>query len=204
VSTQAAPPPPRAEPTETEATEVAVEPALATATILVALHRATPITVGPLADALERIDYPRHRIQAMAVYDPSDAVTARTLRTVKLPGWVAPLAPQRSDVPGLRGLLLGGLREASGELLTVVQSARQLSGDEIRSVALGRDTDRLLRIDPVDGLTSAELADAYLHQADEMQRTSIVGERGTAALPLVVFRTAELTSALGHNGRSAH
>ncbi len=109
------------------ATATATESTVPTTTVLVVLHRATPVTVGPLADALERLDYPRHRMQAMAVYDPSDAVTGRTLRAVELPAWVVPLPPSPADVSGPRGLLLRGLREASGDLLTVVQSARQLS-----------------------------------------------------------------------------
>jgi hypothetical protein len=172
-------------------------PVLPTATILVALHRATPVTVGPLADALERLDYPRHRLQAIAVHDPSDAVTAHALRAVALPAWVAPLAPAPGDGFGSQALLRCGLREASGELITVVQSARQLSSGGLRAVAVAQDTDRLLRIDPPDGLTSTELADAYLRQVDEMQPAAAGGERGAQALPLVVFRTAELLSAIG-------
>ncbi len=37
-----------------------------------------------------------------------------------------------------------------------------------------------------------------------MQRASIVGERGVAALPLVVFRTADLASAVRRNGNGPH
>jgi hypothetical protein len=188
-----------------ETAEAEVEPALPTTTILVALHRATAILVAPLADALERLDYPRHRLQVMAVHDPADAVTQRTLRTVELPAWVSSLPPAPWAEAGPRGLLLRGLREASGELLTVVQSAGQLPRGGLRAVAQGEDPDRLLvSSEAEDGLTTGELANAYLHQADEMQRASIVGPRGTVALPLVVFRTAQLSAAFGWNGHLVH
>jgi hypothetical protein len=199
---------PAEEPAAAQATVVTTDPviapALPTTTILVALHRATPIVVAPLADALERLDYPRHRLQVMAVYDPADAVTGRTLRTVEMPAWVTRLPPAPHAVAGPRGLLLRGLQEASGELLTVAQTAGQLPSRGIRAVALGEDRDRLLVSDDEDGLTTGELASAYLRQAEEMQRASIVGARGTVALPLVVFRTAQLNAAFGWNRQLAH
>jgi hypothetical protein len=177
----------------------AEEPAttLPTATLAVTLRRATSVAIVPLASELERLDYPRHRLQAMAVFDPADEITRRTLRGTPLPGWVAevPLASPSSTGP--RELLLHGAREATGELLVIVQSARQLESVSLRSVVLGQGTKRLVTLDADDDRGEQRLVEAYLRQAETMHR-DVLGPENSGRIPqLVAFRTAELVRAFG-------
>jgi len=171
--------------------------ALPTATLIVALRRATSVAIVPLASELERLDYPRHRLQAMAVYDPADEITRRTLRGIPLPGWVAEVPLPRPNSTGPRELLLHGAREATGELLVVVQSARQLEGVSLRSVVLGQGSNRLVTLDADDERGEQKLVEAYLRQAETMHR-DVLGAEDSGRIPqLVAFRRVELVGAFG-------
>lgn len=190
-------PAPETKPAEPDVAASAPVSALPTMTIVVALRRATSVAVVPLASALERLDYPRHRLQAMAVYDPADEMTRRTLLGIPLPGWVAevPLPHPSTDDP--RDLLLSGVREASGERIVVIQSARQLEGISLSAVVLGEGRNRLVTLDSTDEQGEQKLADAYLRQAETMHR-DVLGKNGSGRIPdLAVFQTAELARALG-------
>ncbi len=94
--------------------------------LLITLSQETAGSLARLHYDLGRIDYPRHRLQALAVYDPADRATRRALRVSALPTWVTGLAAPHNLARGRRALALYALRQARGETVTVAQAQTKL------------------------------------------------------------------------------
>ncbi len=179
---------------ETMAAGEEPEHELPTHTILIPLLREHPRTLARLHAALAALDYPAHKLHGLAVVPASDHATRRRLRVRPLPAWVTVLDAPPSAARDRRGLLLFGLRQARGELLTAVRPGapvtpdllRRAAGDELHGGSdLRRLAARLLR--QGDAPSAAELA--------------IGGRDARGELPH--FRTADLRAAFGLGATAA-
>jgi cellulose synthase/poly-beta-1,6-N-acetylglucosamine synthase-like glycosyltransferase len=157
-------------------------------TVLVALSRERPRTLARLHLALAGLDYPAHKLQGIAVVPASDHATRRQLRLRPLPAWVTVIEAPPSAARDRRGLLLFGLRQARGELLTVVRPGVPVLPDLLRRAAAdeehgGRDLRRLAArlLRQGEAPTAAELA---------------IGGRDARGEP-PHFRTDDLRAAFG-------
>jgi hypothetical protein len=172
-----------------------LERELPLATVIVGLRQASPATLSRLTTLLEAIDYPRDRLQVLAVHDPADRVTRRALHDQPLPAWVTETVVSRAATPGPRGLLLCGLRAAIGDLVTVLSTSDPDEPSLLRTVAAGDDESPL-----VSGaaLGPRALTNAFLRQA-EPHTLKGDGSRETprAATSGTVFCVAELREAFG-------
>jgi cellulose synthase (UDP-forming) len=157
-------------------------------TVLIPLSRERPRTLSRLHLTLAAIDYPAHKLQGIAVVPSSDHVTRRRLRLHPLPAWVTVVEAPPSAARDRRGLLLFGLGQARGELLTAVRPGVPVVPDLLRRAAaddlhggtdLRRLAARLLR--QGEAPTSAELA--------------IGGRDARGEAPH--FRTSDLRAAFG-------
>jgi hypothetical protein len=171
-----------------------VEPELPVATVIVGLRQVSPATLGRLVTSIEAIDYPRDRLQILAVHDPADRVTRRALHDQPLPIWVTETVVPRTGTPGPRGLLLSGLREARGELVTVLSLSQPLEATLLRAVATAKDASALAS---AEALGSRSLTDAFLRQAEPHGLERVAPTDPAAATPMAVFRVAELRAAFG-------
>jgi hypothetical protein len=139
--------------------------------LLILLKHEAPGTLRGLRLQLDQLDYPRHRLQGIAVFDSADRATRRSLRVQPLPSWVTVLTAPQEAAHGRRGLLLYGLRQARGELVTVVRSETTVTARTLDAAAAGRGS----------------LTRRFLRQAGTLSFGRIGGH----------FRTAELVSAFG-------
>jgi hypothetical protein len=139
--------------------------------LLILLSRETPAALRRLRLELEQLDYPRHRLQGIAVLDPADRATRRSLRSQPLPPWITLLAAPQEAARGRRGLLLYGLRQARGELFTLIRTDAGVTAQTLYAPAGGRGS----------------LARRFLRQADTRSLRRVQGH----------FRTAELLAAFG-------
>jgi cellulose synthase/poly-beta-1,6-N-acetylglucosamine synthase-like glycosyltransferase len=157
-------------------------------TVLIALSRERPRTLARLRLALDGLDYPAHKLQGLAVVPASDHATRARLRRHPLPAWVTVVEAPPSAGRDRRGLLLFGLRQARGELLTVVRPGVPVLPDLLRRAAAdeehgGRDLRRLAArlLRQAEAPTAAELAIGGLDARGELPH----------------FRTADLRAAFG-------
>jgi hypothetical protein len=174
--------------------EAPVEPELPRVTLIIGLRLASPATLNRLVALLQAIDYPRDRLEALAVHDPADRITRRALHDQPMPAWVTESVVPRTATPGPRGLLLWGLREAKGELLTVLSIADPFAPTLLRRVATGEDDAALasVAIHGPRGLTDAFLRHAEPHPLGAAGSPGAPREAGAD-----VFRVAELRQAFG-------
>ncbi len=133
---------------------------VAQATVIVGLRQVSPATLGRLISLLEQIDYPREKLQVLAVHDPADRVTRRALHDQPMPMWVTETVVSRDATPGPRGLLLCGLRAASGDLVTVLSISEPPEPSLLRAAA---SEEEALLSGTMVGARS--LTDAFLRQA---------------------------------------
>ncbi len=111
----------------------------ATGTIVIPVSGESPQRLYALGRELEALDYPRHRLQGLAVLDPADRAARRWLRSHPLPGWVAVLVAPQEVARTRAGLALYGLRQARGEAVTLVGRHDALDPAAARSAAALRD-----------------------------------------------------------------
>jgi len=136
-----------------------------TCTVLIVLRHETPARLHRLRLDLAELDYPPHRLQGVAVFDSTDRRTRKALRSQPLPPWVTVFeAPDSAR--GRRGLALYGLRQARGELLTLVGSHRGVSVRVLERTAEVR----------------GNLAWRFLREADARLRRPSHGHFGTPEL----------------------
>jgi hypothetical protein len=179
------------EPSDTAAPELE----LPVATVIVGLRQASPATLSRLMTLIEAIDYPRDQLQVLAVHDPADRVTRRALHDQPLPIWVTETVVSRTGTPGPRGLLLCGLRDARGELVTVLSLGQPLEPTLLRMVGSGEDESALAS---VDVLGSRSLTNAFLRQAEPHGLETVTpADVTTIGMSTTVFRVAELRAAFG-------
>lgn len=134
-------------------------------TVLIVLRHETPARLHRLRLDLAELDYPPHRLQGVAVFDSTDRRTRKALRSQPLPPWVTVFeAPDSAR--GRRGLALYGLRQARGELLTLVGSHRGVTVRVLERAAEVR----------------GNLAWRFLREADARLRRPSHGHFGTAEL----------------------
>lgn len=86
-------------------------------TVLVALYREANV-VPQLFDALDRLEYPRDRLEVLVIVEADDDETAAACRAALRPGWRVVVVPPGHPRTKPRALNVA-LAEASGELLTI-------------------------------------------------------------------------------------
>ncbi len=143
--------------------------------LLMILSGESTSSLAHLHDDLAGIEYPRQRLQALAVYHPADRATRRALRERPLPHWVAVLAAPHNLSRGPRSLALYALRQARGETLTLAQTQSKLgpralhrpaeTREPVRERFLRRADPRLLRRQP-SSFETAQLLAAFGWTAD--------------------------------------
>jgi hypothetical protein len=166
-------------------------------TVLVPLSRETPRTLFRLRQALDELDYPRHRLQGLALIDPADRLTRRWLRRHPLPSWVMPIVVPSDAAPNRRSILLYGLRQARGDLVAVARADGALVPDALRRAeangvaadpAVSARRDRARR----------RLARTSVREAHATLPSLLaVAASGRARRSPMCFRTLELQSAFG-------
>ena len=93
--------------------------ALPVYTILLPLYKEKPSTVRALFDALSQLDYPKHKLDALALIEAEDAHTRGAIETVGRPPWMRVLSLP-PGIPRTKPRAMGiGLRHAKGTLVTV-------------------------------------------------------------------------------------
>jgi hypothetical protein len=170
---------------------------LPTQTILAPLHHESPRSLRRLGQSLESLDYPRHQLQGLALLDPTDRMTRRSLRRQPLPAWITPLIVPRETAHGRRGSLLYGLLQARGERVTVARADGALPPDALRqppSPALEMPGDGARRRYRRT-LLRRRLAGRFLGEADISWGNELVLAAGGRVRPRPVsFWTADLIS----------
>jgi hypothetical protein len=160
--------------------------------------RETPSTLRRLWWALEALDYPGHRLQGLALLDPADRVTRRWLRSHPLPGWVTPLVAPREAARGRRGLLLYGLRQARGQLLTVVRPDSAVTSGFLRQAAATRWANDPRGTNHTTRRDRDRLTRRFLREAHVTWRSSLaIAAAGRGRRQPAHFRTDELRAAFG-------
>jgi len=175
----------------------AIDRDLPSCTVLIPFSRETPTTLFRLRRALDELDYPRHRLQGIAVIDPADRLTRRWLRGHPLPSWVTPIVVPAEAGRTRGSTLLYGLRQARGELLTVARADGTLAADGLRrAVASGVTADPTMTDEP--HRARRRLARRFLREATATLPSLLaVAAGGRAGRTSACFRTAELQSAFG-------
>lgn len=150
--------------------------------LLLILNHETVGSLSRLCYHLDQIDYPRHRLQALAVYDPADRATRRALREGALPDWVTVLAAPHNLARGRRSLTLYALRQARGATLTLAQARTRLDARVPHFPAEGR----------------RPIRERFLRQADPRLFRSQPGSFSTARLLAAFDWTGDTACASDH------
>jgi len=142
-------------------------------TIVAPLYREAEIAPGLVA-ALEALDYPRHRLQALIVLEADDHETLAALTALPLPGFVELLiAPPGRPRTKPRACNVA-LEFATGELLTIYDAEDRPHPGQLREAAarFAAGSPRLaclqapLRVDPDRRFLPAQFALEYAVQFD--------------------------------------
>lgn len=115
------------------------ERALPVYTILLPLYKEKPVTVRALFDALSRLDYPKHKLDALLLIEADDTHTRAAIEKVGQPPWmrVLPLPP---GTPRTKPRAMGiGLRYAKGTLLTVYDAEDKPDPAQLKKAVWGFD-----------------------------------------------------------------
>jgi hypothetical protein len=173
---------------------------LPAASVLVPLRRETPGTLRRLRRSLEELDYPNHKLQAIALLDPADRETRRSLRSHPLPPWVTLLVVPREAATGRRGLLIYGLRQARGELVIVARADGSPAPDALRRApahALDAEPARPVGL-RAEARRRRRVARRFLREAHPtLPAASAVAAGARARRRQACFEGAELQAAFG-------
>jgi hypothetical protein len=104
-------------------------------TVLVPLYRESPRSLAQVRRTLQMVDYPVHKLQGLALLDPSDRATRRWLREQPLSPWVTVLLVPRDASHGNAGRLIYGLLQARGARITVLHRAGDAAAAALREPA---------------------------------------------------------------------
>jgi glycosyltransferase XagB len=113
------------------------ERALPVYTILLPLYKEKPVTVSALFDALSRLNYPKHKLDALLLIEADDVHTRAAIEAVGQPPWmrVLPLPP---GTPRTKPRAMGiGLRYAKGTLLTVYDAEDKPDPAQLKKAVWG-------------------------------------------------------------------
>ena len=106
-------------------------------TILLPLYKEKPATVRALFDALSRMDYPKHKLDAMLLTEADDAHTRAAIEQVGRPPWmrVLRLPP---GTPRTKPRAMGiGLRYARGTLVAVYDAEDKPDPAQLKKAVWG-------------------------------------------------------------------
>ena len=106
-------------------------------TVLLPLYKEKPATVRALFDALSRMDYPKHKLDALLLIEADDAHTRGAVEQVGLPPWmrVLRLPP---GTPRTKPRAMGiGLRYAKGALVTVYDAEDKPDPAQLKKAVWG-------------------------------------------------------------------
>jgi glycosyltransferase XagB len=106
-------------------------------TILLPLYKEKPVTVRALFDALSRLNYPKHKLDALLLIEADDAHTRAAIEEVGQPPWmrVLRLPP---GTPRTKPRAMGiGLRYAKGTLLTVYDAEDKPDPTQLKKAVWG-------------------------------------------------------------------
>jgi hypothetical protein len=136
---------------------------LATCTVVIPLSGESPERLYALGRELEALDYPRHRLQGLAILDPADRGARRWLRRHPLPSWVSVRVAPQTVAHSREGLALYGLRQVRGEAVTLVGRLDALDPAAARAAAALRET---RGGDPCTGRAAQRLAARWRRAAE--------------------------------------
>jgi cellulose synthase/poly-beta-1,6-N-acetylglucosamine synthase-like glycosyltransferase len=100
-------------------------------TILVPLHREGRI-LPALLDRLQRLDYPRSRLQVLLLVEPDDGETWEAIERHDLPPHIRPMTMPPGGPQTKPRALNVGLREALGEYIVIYDAEDQPDPDQLR------------------------------------------------------------------------
>jgi cellulose synthase/poly-beta-1,6-N-acetylglucosamine synthase-like glycosyltransferase/peptidoglycan hydrolase-like protein with peptidoglycan-binding domain len=113
------------------------ERTLPTYTVLLPLYKEKAGTVRALFDALSRMDYPKHKLDALLLIEADDDQTRAAIERVGRPAWmrVLPLPP---GTPRTKPRAMGiGLRYAKGTLVAVYDAEDKPDPAQLKKAAWG-------------------------------------------------------------------
>jgi cellulose synthase/poly-beta-1,6-N-acetylglucosamine synthase-like glycosyltransferase len=106
-------------------------------TILLPLYKEKPSTVRALFGALARMDYPKHKLDALLLVEADDAQTRATIEEVGRPNWMRVLALP-PGTPRTKPRAMGiGLRYAKGTLVTVYDAEDKPDPAQLKKAVWG-------------------------------------------------------------------
>jgi cellulose synthase/poly-beta-1,6-N-acetylglucosamine synthase-like glycosyltransferase len=100
-------------------------------TILLPMYGEKPATVSSLIAALGELDYPKHKLDAIALIEADDAVTQGALDSISRPPWLRVLKVPREGPRTKPKALMYGLRNARGKYLTVYDAEDRPEPDQL-------------------------------------------------------------------------
>jgi hypothetical protein len=106
-------------------------------TVLLPLYKEKPSTVRTLLRSLDRLDYPKHKLEALMLTEDDDDATRAAVEQVGRPPWlqVLTLPP---GVPRTKPRAMGiGLRYARGSLVTVFDAEDKPDPLQLKKAAVG-------------------------------------------------------------------